>query len=714
MSRFVYDTQNLCYVKELNEFRVDDILPKYKSSHPQCHYWFEIPFTCTSDIMSSSDDYCYNMIVAHFEQWRYSDELELLDFNATCNIECTLDAKSSISWYQPLGIPPQKVIQKVVEKFKNLTKINQIYLPVLLGSKHKQDHMYCDQFQFLEDIKILLEKTDTCTLTCARFAHEGTYESPKDLVKYLEKLLEMQIKCHIKIKHHALPFNYIKPQRDIDVQYMYHNMALRCVLEQLHDVVEWCKTNEKMCELSSIVVHDPSHHRDDKGIDLRLNSKGYTCTEVKGTNQYRKELSTCDYALYHEELNTISTWLGWPWDIVYTIKGTAAEKNVGGDGNDGDSNSTGGGGANSTGGTGDDGDNSDDGGDGDKGFVTATAAEYIPKTMKGKQPYHYWNLEQCRYKGEGKVVAIVDSGINETHPAFFEDGVNPLTSKIVLAVNFNDDKGYVTDVAGHGTVCAGVACGSGFETCHGIDRMEYPPGVAPKAKLVICKVRSKERYCHDAMVRAFEWIKEKCVGTNPPSGVHVDVVSYSIGRKTYSQKLERAISELIGAGVIVVCAASNDGHQRQQPIVYPARLGHVLCIGSHGAFGKPSEFSPVGQQIDFLAPGEDIVGPSRTERNAKIITSGTSYSSPAVAGLICVILECLGKEKDLQRDIRKHCKIADDQSNVFNQWVMKEILRRMATNAGIHLDNRGYGSLDPEEFFRNPAYFVKNALGIKK
>ena len=158
---------------------------------------------------------------------------------------------------------------------------------------------------------------------------------------------------------------------------------------------------------------------------------------------------------------------------------------------------------------------------------------------------------------------------------------------------------------------------------------------------------------------------------------------------------------------------SNFGQQYQQPIAYPACLGHVLCIGSHGAFGKPSEFSPIGEQIDFLAPGEDIVGPSQTESDAKIITSGTGYSAPAVAGLVCLILECLSDciNEDLKEKICKVYNITDP-SKIFNHWMIRKILCKMATNAGAHSSDRGYGSLNPEAFFQNPVYFVQNALEL--
>ena len=78
--------------------------------------------------------------------------------------------------------------------------------------------------------------------------------------------------------------------------------------------------------------------------------------------------------------------------------------------------------------------------------------------------------------------------------------------------------------------------------------------------------------------------------------------------------------------MIVACAASNYGNKYIQQIVFPPRLGHVLSIGSHDNNGKISHFSRVGQQIDFIAPGEEITAPCSTFYNHYIETnSGTSF-----------------------------------------------------------------------------------------
>ena len=318
--------------------------------------------------------------------------------------------------------------------------------------------------------------------------------------------------------------------------------------------------------------------------------------------------------------------------------------------------------------------------------------------------YDYWDLKvihkSCGYTGEGTVIAIIDTGVELKHTAF-----HPCSDKIVATHNFAEQNmlDCTTDQNGHGTSCAGIACGKEFTAYQnpeneGSKPFQVQPGVAPDAKLVVCKVTrgSDGTVLPGAVEEALKFIKNNHTGVCDPKH-RVDVVSISFGSQAYSGPITRAITDLISVGVIVVCAACNEGHKFHTPICYPARLGHVLCIGSHGAHGKASIFSPVGQELDFLAPGEDIVAPGRLEYHGEAMSGkGTSYATPAVAGLICLILECLHKNFPKKADM------------YHNHWAMKELLREMSTNSGTHSNDRGFGALAPIRFFRQPGRFVES------
>ena len=305
--------------------------------------------------------------------------------------------------------------------------------------------------------------------------------------------------------------------------------------------------------------------------------------------------------------------------------------------------------------------------------------------------YKYWKLDKIHSKGftgKGITVAIVDSGISP-HDAF---------ESRIIPQDFSGDK-VTIDKVGHGTMCAGILCGKSFPYYHDpqnesdINPSDFPCGVAPDVTLVVCKVTSgaSKTASSFAVAHALHYIRQS---------EDVDVVCLTMGSLGFSLDVVSAIDELVHNGIIVVCAASNYCHQFSQPICFPARLGHVLCIGSHGPHGKPSSFSPIGQEIDFLAPGENVAAPNSTFiANHVAVDSGTSYAASAVAGLICLILQYISSLGDkFGTEIVKQFK---------NHWVMKEILRKISTCPGRHTDDEGFGALNPLQFFQRPDHIIQ-------
>ena len=301
--------------------------------------------------------------------------------------------------------------------------------------------------------------------------------------------------------------------------------------------------------------------------------------------------------------------------------------------------------------------------------------------------YSYWQLDKVHryHTGKETTIAIIDGGIDASHPAFNRGNI----------LYFKDYSGNINlnpAAISHGTLCAGIAGGDKFQYTdpqseQPLNPVEClcPPGVAPDAKLEIYKIIEfgESKAIWTSVFQALQEIDRR--------SKNIDVVCMSLGMLQFVPEIAHAITTLVNKNIIVVCAASNLGYRFSQPICYPARLGHTLCIGSHGHHGKPSAFSPVGQQIDFLAPGENIIGPSSALLNHSVqYNSGTSFAAPAVAGLICLIL---GYIRERHPNDLHHFK---------NQWVMKEILREISTSPGRHSDDLGFGALNPLRFFEQP------------
>ena len=230
---------------------------------------------------------------------------------------------------------------------------------------------------------------------------------------------------------------------------------------------------------------------------------------------------------------------------------------------------------------------------------------------------------------------MFDTGITrESHPSF------PL-----LKVETIDD------LDGHGTCCAGIACGS--LQVYNVDGVPVKcRGVAPNANLVTWKAYDYAKEIPlDPWLQQLEAMASYCARDD----VHVDVVVISSGFEQPDKRMKDAIMKLHSKGVIVVCAAGNDGAKNIHNIKYPARYPQTICVGAHDRYGRPCGFSSVGSEIHVFALGEYIIGPrnhvdtnledSNINKYFRQVDGGTSCSAPAVGALICLILSLVPRPR---------------------------------------------------------------------
>ena len=300
-------------------------------------------------------------------------------------------------------------------------------------------------------------------------------------------------------------------------------------------------------------------------------------------------------------------------------------------------------------------------------------------------------------RGTGTVLAVLDTGIQRDHRAFSNSEVT-FDDKVLQCKKFVDpDDEDCEDYFGHGTECAGLACGLSFK---GLDEDGKPEfnSPAPGAKLMVCKIGNydSDEGLLEAIIAALKFIIE-FNSEDENKDKKVDVVSISLGFNSFNKDLALAIQEAVSKDIIVVCCASNDGANFSNPITYPGRLGHVLCIGACDNNGQPAKFSSEGREVDFVELGTDVWVPTISREiihrdNKMVVQSGTSYSTPSVAGLICVLLQDL---KRLSTD--RNQLLLEDMHNV---WCMRELLKSMCVMQGHHDNAKGYGKLNPKEYFK--------------
>lgn len=225
-------------------------------------------------------------------------------------------------------------------------------------------------------------------------------------------------------------------------------------------------------------------------------------------------------------------------------------------------------------------------------------------------------------KGEGIVIAILDTGIDKSHP--------DLKNQIIGGWNFTNEgssRDY-TDNNGHGTHVAGTIAAA--ETGSGV------VGIAPKTKLLICKVLDGEgsgEY-HD-IVRGIKW----ATNWRGKNGERVRVMNLSLGGSYNDEKMYKAILKAVAEGILVVVASGNEGNNEAEPDVfeygYPALYNECVTVAACDEQMKLAYFSNEHLEVDVIAPGIRV---KSTYPGGYATLSGTSMATPHISGALALII----------------------------------------------------------------------------
>lgn len=208
-------------------------------------------------------------------------------------------------------------------------------------------------------------------------------------------------------------------------------------------------------------------------------------------------------------------------------------------------------------------------------------------------------------RGKGVRVAVLDTGIDGTHPDLF--------GQIASAVDFTGAASGPADVQGHGTHCAGIVAGA--------SKGQGSIGVAPECQLLSIKVLG------DNGSGANTWITK---GIAFAAQSNVDVISMSLGGPSPTSDVRDACAKAVAAGVIVIAAAGNAG-PAEGTIGYPGGYAEVLAVGATDTADQAARFSSRGKNVFVAAPGVAIWSTFPGSRYAAL--SGTSMACPSIAGL---------------------------------------------------------------------------------
>jgi subtilisin family serine protease len=207
---------------------------------------------------------------------------------------------------------------------------------------------------------------------------------------------------------------------------------------------------------------------------------------------------------------------------------------------------------------------------------------------------------------------IIDTGIRFTHNEFGGRAGSGFDAV---------DGGAADDCNGHGTHVSGTVGGSTY-------------GVAKNVHLVAVRVLDCGGSGTTAgVIAGIDWVTANHVS---PA-----VANMSLGGGA-STTLDNAVVAAIASGVSFAVAAGNGnflGIGVNACNSSPARVPAALTVGATNKNDKRASFSNFGSCVDLFAPGVDITSSWYSSNTATNTISGTSMSSPHVAGVAALYLQ---------------------------------------------------------------------------
>ena len=203
--------------------------------------------------------------------------------------------------------------------------------------------------------------------------------------------------------------------------------------------------------------------------------------------------------------------------------------------------------------------------------------------------------------GNGVLVAIVDSGIDTSHPEI----ANTIAGSFD-AVNSSQSGN------SHGTAMAGAIVAHARLT-----------GVAPAARILAVRAFSATEGTTATIITGIDWAVAR--------GARVINMSFA---GPNDPEIARALAAARQRGVILVAAAGNAGPK--SPPLYPAADPNVIAVTATDADDHLLAVANRGRHIAVAAPGVNILGPA--PGGGYQMSTGTSVAAAHVSGVVALLL----------------------------------------------------------------------------
>jgi subtilisin family serine protease len=266
------------------------------------------------------------------------------------------------------------------------------------------------------------------------------------------------------------------------------------------------------------------------------------------------------------------------------------------------------------------------------------------------------------FTGDGRVIAVLDSGYEATHDDLEDDLVDEacflnLTPACPNGMTTQFGPGAAADDLGHGSHVSGIITSAGTGPA--------PRGIAPDAGIVAVKVlNANDDGTFDDIVAGLEWVND-----NHPE---VDAVNMSIQGGLFNAdcdlepfpspdivNLANAVGALRDNSILTVACSGNSF--AKDSLAAPSCLSEVVAVGASDKNNVVTEFSNSNEGLEILAPGDGFTPFSGITSvglgNTAVNIPGTSMASPQVAAAISLLYE---SNSELQVEEVLECLFTSD------------------------------------------------------